>query len=549
MSRKTRIIISITGIILIVSILIGVTYGFYVTKIYGNENSKSISITSGESSVLFTDLSSEDENVIIAPDTSTTKLFKVQNTGNVKATYSIFLVNVQNNFVRTEDVRYILYRIGNTQEFPENYTGCVENPSNKNACSIVVSDTEYPTTDSLVIGNEVIETPNDYYTYALVTTYINQPDINQDADQGHTYGGKIKIYATDDKNTVNPYEGNTTLLAYNIIENAINNKNGTILVEPEELGVKDNTTKPAEAASLENEKILSKTLDDHGTSYYYRGNVIDNYVNFAGMCWRIVRIQGDGSVKLLLEDMYAECNSNSYTGNWSDGNVYVFGYDDSNNLNFINYSGGLVDSFKTFQTTLAKKINTTLTDSSTQTEINSTIASKLKIDEWCFDDKVTATESFGVDQNMNETDIKDDAVMGWYTREYYGAYTRIITNKTPSLNCTGTKLTKFRDNTDMYIGTLTADEMSFAGASDSENLNYYLMNEYVKDNGLHWWSLTPKMFNGFEGRPSVFLLSAVGLLGADSVGRDDYFRPVIILKSGTIIEDGSGIIGDPYIIG
>ena len=107
MSRKTRIIISITGIILIVSILIGVTYGFYVTKIYGNENSKSISITSGESSVLFTDLSSEDENVIIAPDTSTTKLFKVQNTGNVKATYSIFLVNVQNNFVRTEDVRYI----------------------------------------------------------------------------------------------------------------------------------------------------------------------------------------------------------------------------------------------------------------------------------------------------------------------------------------------------------------------------------------------------------------------------------------------------------
>ena len=78
------------------------------------------------------------------------------------------------------------------------------------------------------------------------------------------------------------------------------------------------------------EKVLSITDDDLGISYYYRGEVEDNYVNFAGMCWRIVRILGDGSTKLILEDQYAECNDNvdmdgtgtvdhKYTGNCSLG--------------------------------------------------------------------------------------------------------------------------------------------------------------------------------------------------------------------------------------
>ena len=50
-----------------------------------------------------------------------------------------------------------------------------------------------------------------------------------------------------------------------------------------------------------------------------------------------------------------------------------------------------------------------------------------------------------------------------------------IVNKKPSLKCTGTKLTEFKDETDMYVGTLTADEMSFAGATGSTNYNYYLI--------------------------------------------------------------------------
>ena len=74
------------------------------------------------------------------------------------------------------------------------------------------------------------------------------------------------------------------------------------------------------------------------------------------MCWKVVHIEGDGSVKLILEDYNQECNSKDVNGNlnmdgnWSDGKTYAFGYDLSNRADFISFEGGLADSFKTFQT-------------------------------------------------------------------------------------------------------------------------------------------------------------------------------------------------------
>ena len=50
----------------------------------------------------------------------------------------------------------------------------------------------------------------------------------------------------------------------------------------------------------ETEAIMASTVDDYGTSYYFRGEVTNNYVEFANKCWRIVRVTGDGSVKLTL---------------------------------------------------------------------------------------------------------------------------------------------------------------------------------------------------------------------------------------------------------
>ena len=39
--------------------------------------------------------------------------------------------------------------------------------------------------------------------------------------------------------------------------------------------------------------------DDDGASYYYRGAVKNNYVSLAGFIWRIIRQNGDGSIRLI----------------------------------------------------------------------------------------------------------------------------------------------------------------------------------------------------------------------------------------------------------
>ena len=51
--------------------------------------------------------------------------------------------------------------------------------------------------------------------------------------------------------------------------------------------------------SLDSEIGLYATNDDDGTSYFYRGAVENNYLSFAGFIWRIVRINGNGSIRLI----------------------------------------------------------------------------------------------------------------------------------------------------------------------------------------------------------------------------------------------------------
>ena len=53
---------------------------------------------------------------------------------------------------------------------------------------------------------------------------------------------------------------------------------------------------------------LCSAKDAYGTSYYYRGNVTNNYVKFADKYWRIVRINGDGTVRVIYDGTSAHAN-------------------------------------------------------------------------------------------------------------------------------------------------------------------------------------------------------------------------------------------------
>lgn len=58
---------------------------------------------------------------------------------------------------------------------------------------------------------------------------------------------------------------------------------------------------------------LCKAKDAYGDSYYYRGNVTNNYVLFAGKYWRIIRYNGDGTVRVIYDGTSAHANSDAST--------------------------------------------------------------------------------------------------------------------------------------------------------------------------------------------------------------------------------------------
>ena len=51
--------------------------------------------------------------------------------------------------------------------------------------------------------------------------------------------------------------------------------------------------------------------DNDGKTYYYRGSVAGNYVKFAGFYWRVIRVNGDGTVRLIYDGTTPHANGES----------------------------------------------------------------------------------------------------------------------------------------------------------------------------------------------------------------------------------------------
>ena len=109
MSRKQKIIISITGIVLVSLILIGLTYAYFLTQITGNTNTKSISVSTANLVLEY----GENTNVVqgienAEPGYSVEKIFTATNKGNSTVTYAAALESIVNELSRQQDLVYTL---------------------------------------------------------------------------------------------------------------------------------------------------------------------------------------------------------------------------------------------------------------------------------------------------------------------------------------------------------------------------------------------------------------------------------------------------------
>ena len=619
MNRRQKIIVSVTGIFLVLLILVGLTYAYFLTKIKGNDNEKSISVTTANLELVYGDGTQTilKNDIALEPDSDNaigTKDFTVTNKGN-DTSYVVVI----------EDVSITNASDGSTTTFNSNdfrYTlTCTKKDGT--SCDGVTTQTLFPLSGGILVGNSIKE--GDVHTYVLTMWYI-ETGIDQSKDMGKTLQAKVNI--TNIQEIENPYSSNKNSLAYNIIENAKNKANGTELLSSPKTQVAEEISTKWDTGKFENEqeldmssqsewfygstyddaqpwnggsssgsvsecsdtivgkyisyltvgeswyvkscksstvaitavevydyeKNMSVAADDYGTSYYYRGNVVDNYADFAGMCWRVVRIAGDGSVKLILEDQDSTCATSD--GNWNIPTT-TGGTTKTGNFGYTEHAANTLTASDGTKNSSAKYLMNYLNGDSTsmvtafknfQTGPLANYLDKLKVGDWCLNDKAYAISSDNTTA-LTSQEMLDKQIKG--TTFYYDEYVRLNgkTTKEPTLKCNGTNMSKFADNTDMYVGTLTVDEIVYAGGKvGTNNVNYYLFNNYQKSYGLSFWSLSPGSFSSSDV-DDAFSVYSIGLLRGNYVNDGDFsFRPAVSLKSSVQITGGDGTKANAYTI-
>ena len=304
-------------------------------------------------------------------------------------------------------------------------------------------------------------------------------------------------------------------------------------------------------------KGIYKTEDDLGTSYYFRGAVENNYVYFANFYWRIIRINGDGTIRMIYAGTSAHPN----------------GYDDSSTRDMdigdstYNDNGGDTAYVGYMYGTAGASIYA-VAHSNTN---NSTI--KTLIDDWykinivdegfsnyvadaiyCNDRSLVPTTDTNVNTIFSNTLGEDNTGLGYGSNATaYGSFKRNYVEHTPSLKCPNNNdkfTTENIGNSKLTypVALITTDEVSLAGGLtfDLETGNYVINQDYYLYNGNYYWTMTPWAFGG--GDVTVDDVYDVGYLDRYNVSSVLAARAVISLNSNAI-SVGSGTMTDPFVVG
>lgn len=289
-------------------------------------------------------------------------------------------------------------------------------------------------------------------------------------------------------------------------------------------------------ASESTNSLLCMTSDAYGTSYYYRGTVTNNYVKFANLYWRIIRVNGDGSIRMIYVGTKAHQNGEVS----SDRIVGSSIFNSNNNDNaYVGYMYGTAGA-STYKETHANINDSTL---------------KKYIDAWYENNlKGTSVEKYIVDNifcdDRSISSNKDYPNLGYGTskttyRWYYGTGYN-PTNENPYVGFTcwqqndafTVRDTIHGNGALTYpIGAITPDEAILAGGWSNSNSAYYL---YA---GKSYWALGADNANISIANIGV---SDTGVARkAYYVGYNVGVKPVINIQA-SFLKTGDGSMNNPY---
>ena len=260
-----------------------------------------------------------------------------------------------------------------------------------------------------------------------------------------------------------------------------------------------------------------------GRTYYFAGNPSDNWVNFAGFYWRIIRINEDESIRMI----YAGTDPNITTGTGiqlSNTSSFNSSYNDNMYVG-LKYTSG--------------QVHGTGTDSTILTALNEWYSTNLND----YGDAIDENVGFCGDRTPSTSPSSSNGSGGTGTiSTYYGGYIRLYVNKMPTFECSDEDLFTTSGSGEgnaslLYpIGLISMD----AGGYSSNNMDYYLYT------GENYWSMTPFYFDSSLVYPArTFFVDSNGSLGDGWVAFSFGVRPVINLRA-DINLTGDGTAISPY---
>ncbi len=325
---------------------------------------------------------------------------------------------------------------------------------------------------------------------------------------------------------------------------------------------------------METGKKFCTAPDNYGTSYYFRGSSENNYVKFAGYYWRIIRINGDNTVRMI----YA---GTTPVENGVPNTTTIIGNSTFNNNPKDNTSVGYM--IGTIEATNYASAHSNSTDS----------VLKQTIDNWyrgssltsASNSKYLADNLFCNDRSLySQTDISSvlgiskhsmDKETGYGTNiTYYAGFYRIIVSAESgkntgvfqsyaSLKCLNkndsfTQSDAVNGNAKLKypVATITADELILAGilnttryiGVDSQGLDTFenpQNREFYLYNGQSLMTMTPSSQPTYFGAHAMIGTGWISGGGLTTSSRS--VRPVINIKADTLIKSGNGTINNPYI--
>ena len=515
--KKTYIVVA-ASIMLLFCLAYQSAYAYFSTTSQIEDNFNTNINSGAVSDLIITDGNHVTSNNII-PGESVTNTFTVQNPNNLKVCFNLLWSDVVNEFINKEDLVVTL---------------------TDQSGRVLIDNQPFPTTNDEVLAENLSIEGSTTNTYTLTITYKNSGQ-NQIADMGKTFSGTITGMPVTCQPTVADKiiaQLDTTGACPTVQED------GSVVV-----------------SNIEGtNSYVCSAPDNYGNSYYFRGNVTNNYVKFGkneqgqDMYWRIIRINGDGSIRLIYDGTSAHANGEvARDDNYRSigDSRYNSTYNDNAYVGYMYGTPGSSSYAETHANTNDSTIKSYLDDWYENVFSGTPYESYIVDNLFCNDRSLLhdTAQDYAGEQYSNLGYGKERTAYRWYGDPLAASmgedYANLLTY--PNLQC-AEQNDRFTVSDEVIgngvltypIGLITTDEVYLAGGFGAENYDYYL---YTGDS---YWTMSPGRFNvGYAYVRRVY--SDGDGYFFDSVAYLHGVRPTLNLIPDSL-KFGNGTMSNPYTV-